>query len=496
MAAVNPQVLDSSALRGIQMPDIVGGIEKAYTLKSMMDVNQLNNLKMNAENRQLQDQETARNILKDSDLSTVDGAYKAAQKLTKAGMPKQGMDIVNTVQSVQSGRYELEDKQLKIHADTQTLLDHTVGSVLASIQPMAEAKKPDGSPMYERSIIDQNAETALGNAISNLKNDKSLPEDVKNLALEQVKKYVGSGQPITFESLQKVYGTTKEGVAAIKAHMEQRQGIADLTKTEADIKLKGAETRAADARAKTLAASGETGNGLDPATIKSMAERVVIGGEPLTAVAGRLGSGTQGRRDLRDLQNEIARISAERGIGPGGVVAQRQETAAQGKASQVAGAQAGRVAVGLAEVRQFGPLAIQASDAIPRGNFTPLSRLTQLGESKISDVNQKVFLVRHQAFLNAYNLVASRAGISASDRDHNRSLLEMADSPEAYKAGAQAIMFEAEQAEQAAQSAIKVPRAGAPAPAAASSGGPKEGDTASGPGGAKVRFSNGAWVKM
>ena len=496
MAAVNPQVLDSSALRGIQMPDIVGGIEKAYTLKSMMDVNQLNNLKMNAENRQLQDQETARNILKDSDLSTVDGAYKAAQKLTKAGMPKQGMDIVNTVQSVQSGRYELEDKQLKIHADTQTLLDHTVGSVLASIQPMAEAKKPDGSPMYERSIIDQNAETALGNAISNLKNDKSLPEDVKNLALEQVKKYVGSGQPITFESLQKVYGTTKEGVAAIKAHMEQRQGIADLTKTEADIKLKGAETRAADARAKTLAASGETGNGLDPATIKSMAERVVIGGEPLTAVAGRLGSGTQGRRDLRDLQNEIARISAERGIGPGGVVAQRQETAAQGKASQVAGAQAGRVAVGLAEVRQFGPLAIQASDAIPRGNFTPLSRLTQLGESKISDVNQKVFLVRHQAFLNAYNLVASRAGISASDRDHNRSLLEMADSPEAYKAGAQAIMFEAEQAEQAAQSAMKVPRAGAPAPAAASSGGPKEGDTASGPGGAKVRFSNGAWVKM
>ena len=496
MAAVNPQVLDSSALRGIQMPDIVGGIEKAYTLKSMMDVNQLNNLKMNAENRQLQDQETARNILKDSDLSTVDGAYKAAQKLTKAGMPKQGMDIVNTVQSVQSGRYELEDKQLKIHADTQTLLDHTVGSVLASIQPMAEAKKPDGSPMYERSIIDQNAETALGNAISNLKNDKSLPEDVKNLALEQVKKYVGSGQPITFESLQKVYGTTKEGVAAIKAHMEQRQGIADLTKTEADIKLKGAETRAADERAKTLAASGETGNGLDPATIKSMAERVVIGGEPLTAVAGRLGSGTQGRRDLRDLQNEIARISAERGIGPGGVVAQRQETAAQGKASQVAGAQAGRVAVGLAEVRQFGPLAIQASDAIPRGNFTPLSKLTQLGESKISDVNQKVFLVRHQAFLNAYNLVASRAGISASDRDHNRSLLEMADSPEAYKAGAQAIMFEAEQAEQAAQSAMKVPRAGAPAPAAASSGGPKEGDTASGPGGAKVRFSNGAWVKM
>ena len=496
MAAVNPQVLDSSALRSIQMPDIVGGIEKAYTLKSMMDVNQLNNLKMNAENRQLQDQETARNILKDSDLSTVDGAYKAAQKLTKAGMPKQGMDIVNTVQSVQSGRYELEDKQLKIHADTQTLLDHTVGSVLASIQPMAEAKKPDGSPMYERSIIDQNAQTALGNAISNLKNDKSLPEDVKNLALEQVKKYVGSGQPITFESLQKVYGTTKEGVAAIKAHMEQRQGIADLTKTEADIKLKGAETRAADARAKTLAASGETGNGLDPATIKSMAERVVVGGEPLTAVAGRLGSGTQGRRDLRDLQNEIARISAERGIGPGGVVAQRQETAAQGKASQVAGAQAGRVAVGLAEVRQFGPLAIQASDAIPRGNFTPLSKLTQLGESKISDVNQKVFLVRHQAFLNAYNLVASRAGISASDRDHNRSLLEMADSPEAYKAGAQAIMFEAEQAEQAAQSAMKVPRAGAPAPAAASSGGPKEGDTASGPGGAKVRFSNGAWVKM
>jgi len=253
MAAVTPQVLDSSALQSIAsaMPDVVSSTAKAYTLKDMMDTSQMNTLQLNAEKRKMQEQETARNILKNSDLSNVAGAYQAAEKLTKAGLPKEGMEIVNNVQNITSGRYGLEQKQLEIHTDTQALVNSTVGSVVSSVAQMADAKKPDGTPVYERAIVDQAANTAFTQAIQNIKNDENLPPDVKKMALAEAARYVQSGQPITYENLQKLYGTTQQGLSALKAKQERDLATAQLSHTEA-------ETGLAKARTANVKAGGES----------------------------------------------------------------------------------------------------------------------------------------------------------------------------------------------------------------------------------------------
>jgi hypothetical protein len=479
MAAVNPQVFDSSGLKDIAsaMPDVVGSTANAYKLKDMVDTSQMNTLKLAEAKKEITTREQTNEALRNLPLNATQeqrmqalekirqgpGGYAAAMDVMRnfGAVDKEAADRANVEAQTKKHLAEASAKTFEAYQDKVAAFDgnflpvwQKFNDLVGKGMPVAQASAAV-QPDYQRAYVGAiSATDAAGNLI-----------------------YNDPGSKQKFQQLGPTFDPDKLGPEIMQSEKVRKQ-LEEAQKARDESQFKGAETKLAEARARTIATTGEAGGGLDPSTIKNMAERVVIGGEKLSDVAGRLGSGTQGRRDLRDLQNEIARMTAERGIGPGGIVAQRQETAAQGRASQVAGAQAGKVAVGLAEVRQFGPLAIQASDAVPRGDFTPLSKLKQLGESKISDVNQKVFLVRHQAFLNAYNLVASRAGISASDRDHNRSLLEMADSPEAYRAGAQAIMFEAEQAEQAAQSAMKVPRAGAAAPAAAVSGGPNPVDKA------------------
>ena len=475
MAAVNPQVFDSSGLQSIAaaMPDVVGSTANAYKLKDMSDTSQINTLQLSEMKSQVEQKQAVQDAMKGLPVNATNEQRMQAVE-TVAKDPRGGYQGAMAL----SRQFQTESKAAKDAAEQELRIREHLGRISDQEYQVYQTKVDTFENQFVP--VQRKFEELVSNGMPIAQAKAAVQPMYQNAYFNAVNAKDAGGAPVygdpqsqsKFQALTPTFDPDKL-LPEINNSEKARKFLLDAQKERTSERREGAFERGLTMRERSANVGG-----LDPSTIKSMAERVVVGGEPLTAVAGRLGSGTQGRRDLRDLQNEIARISAERGVGAGGIVAQRQETAAQGKASQVAGAQAGKVAVGLAEVRQFGPLAIQASDAIPRGNFTPLTRLTQLGESKISDVNQKVFLVRHQAFLNAYNLVASRAGISATDRDHNRSLLEMADSPEAYKAGAQAMMFEAEKAEQAAQSAMKVPRAGASASAAPASGGANSVDKA------------------
>ena len=463
--------LDASVLQEIGPSlalDPAGAKMKAYTLKNEMDVSQINTMKIADAKQEMAKKQAIDKALSGNTLATEEDRQRAIADVSKSAGGLAAMDLARTFsqqrqQALQERELEaniqkhltgVSKDQFEMYTMKNDAFDSTLVPVMDKYKQLTDAGMPSDQA---KAAVQVDYQTALMTLVN--KTDAT-----------GAKIYGDPGSMQKLQQLGPTFDPTKlmpliaDSEKARKYLEEAGKARFAQGKDQAEVAHLRAETGLALERTRNLKDGG--GSGLDPDTIESMAERVVLGGEKLSDVAGRLGSGVQGRRDLKDLQDAIARLSKEKGIGPSGIVAQRQETAAQGKASQVAGAQAGKVAVGLAEVRQFGPLAMQASDAVPRGNFTPLSKLIQLGEKKISDVNQKVFLVRHQALLNAYNLVAARAGISAADRDHNRELLEMSDSPEAYKAGVKAIMFEAEQAEQAAQSAMKVPRAGAPAPAA------------------------------
>lgn len=102
----------------------------------------------------------------------------------------------------------------------------------------------------------------------------------------------------------------------------------------------------------------------------------------------------------------------------------------------------GKVDYGVNELQSSIPLAAQASAALPRGSFVPATKVSQLIASGNSDPRLKDFAVKTQAVINAYNLVAGRAGTGIEERKHNSDLLRTADSPQAYKAALDAMNLE------------------------------------------------------
>lgn len=124
---------------------------------------------------------------------------------------------------------------------------------------------------------------------------------------------------------------------------------------------------------------------------------------------------------------------------------------AEKKETTTAAALAGRTSVGENELIDFIPKALAANEKVPRGSFMPFNKLVQLGERNISDPDLKELYGRTQAILNAYDIVAARGGTDMEKRQHNRAMLETADSPETYARAAAVIADEAKIAKGAAR---------------------------------------------
>ena len=145
------------------------------------------------------------------------------------------------------------------------------------------------------------------------------------------------------------------------------------------------------------------------------------------------------------------------------VKAGKIEMGAETKETQTAAAVAGRVSVAQNEIKEFAPLIRQASTAVPRGQFVPITKLMQMGDTQLSDPNLKRLKIAVNSLLNAYDLLAARGGTDKDKRAAAHALITSADSPEALEAGLQQFELEAQAAGRAASEAMKPPGTG-PAP--------------------------------
>ena len=138
------------------------------------------------------------------------------------------------------------------------------------------------------------------------------------------------------------------------------------------------------------------------------------------------------------------------------------EFGAQKKETGVAATQAGKVELAQNEIKRFSPLAMQASDAVSRGSFMPITKLLQTADSSLSDPKLKTLKIYVNSIMNAYDQLAARGGTDSEKRAEARSLLTSADSPEAFKAAIEAFNKEADAAHGAAVDAMKVPELDGP----------------------------------
>lgn len=229
------------------IPDFAGNPvaakEKAITLSSMLDKEQLGKLQLGTAKREEDERGKVDKILKGSDYSTPEGLAKTAAAVNKVS-PKSAMDLMRTGQSYQSGQIQNELDRLTLASQRQDLIVGAIDPIIAQARAM---KNGGGSDLEVRAFITQQMPNALTQLRGMKLNDgkPAMPDDVLKMATSVPGGY-------TLETLEGWESKSKQGAAAIKQRLEQfkadtqSRGVDE--RVQHDNALEGAAGRTADER--------------------------------------------------------------------------------------------------------------------------------------------------------------------------------------------------------------------------------------------------------
>jgi hypothetical protein len=440
VASFDPSVI---ADIGGNQPDVAGSIAKGYTLKDLMNENQLTTLKLNSEKRAQSDQEAVRSILSQSDLTTDKGVTEASAKLTQAGQPDAAMKVRSYAQQYQSGQIEQYRQKVDLAVTSHGIIDNKIDGIWSAATAMKEEKTPDGRPKYTDAAINAFIQGQIPAAISEIQT-ADLPDQVKKTALGGVQPFLAkNGSQITYDQLTQLEQQSKQGMEKLKQHQQEILG----QRKEATAERSEAERERHDQRTEDLMASNPN-RAPPPAGTQDLLAS-------LTEKGVTIPQGMRSRPVLNSTLSGLIRRNPGLSVDEiaDKVAAGALSFAAEKKETQTAAGIAGRTSVGENELIDFAPKALAISDKVPRGNFVPYSRLKQMGEANISDPDLKELYGRTNAILNAYDVVASRGGTDKDKRAENRKNLEAADSPQAYRRAVETMIDEAKIAKRAARKA-------------------------------------------
>jgi len=217
--------LDASALQDIQGPDVTGSIAKGFQLKDMIDQNQLNQLKLASATQEADDKRTQRKILSGSDISTEKGSAEAQEKLNKAGLTQQAMELRKYTQQITSGeidnqiqKIQLADKALDWSASQFDPIYQKASAMRSQMVTDPRTGKP--RPQYTEAEINAYIQSQAPTVLKNLQDadDSVLPPQYRQMALQKASQ---GGGPRTFDDLQRIEDQSAKQRELHKQQLEQ-----------------------------------------------------------------------------------------------------------------------------------------------------------------------------------------------------------------------------------------------------------------------------------
>ncbi len=178
-----------------------------------------------------------------------------------------------------------------------------------------------------------------------------------------------------------------------------------------------------------------------PEAISNAGYRLAVLGD--SSVLKNVGRGTQGGATIAAIQSAGVDALHKAGLSAADTTSATLRMVGAAAAARTTSNIIAKTDYGANELTKAVPLALSAVAALPRGNFVPFTQLKQMVQSGNSDPRLGDLMVKHNAVLNAYNLVAARAGTALEDRRRNIELLNTARSPADYAARANAMLTEA-----------------------------------------------------
>lgn len=178
--------------------------------------------------------------------------------------------------------------------------------------------------------------------------------------------------------------------------------------------------------------AGENG-GLSSAAI-DLAARRLLNGEPASKVLANFGRGAQGAREIAAVQNRLAELASGSDIDATELALRTQELASEARTRTELGAREGKIAPRVQEALNFAQIAKQASAAVPRGNFLPWNKLSQMTDTQLNDPNLAKLKAATLSLINAYAAAVGGGTPTVHDKEEAAHVLSTAQSPEAYAA--------------------------------------------------------------
>jgi hypothetical protein len=134
--AFDPSVISQIPDSG---PNPVEARAQGFKLADLINTEQLNKLRLNQVQTEQSDQLKMKETLKPFDLSKPEEITKAAQALSKAGLPQQAMKLMGTAQEYQTGQADAALKQLQVAKGQNNIIAGALDDVYGQLQKLQEA---------------------------------------------------------------------------------------------------------------------------------------------------------------------------------------------------------------------------------------------------------------------------------------------------------------------------------------------------------------------
>lgn len=192
------------------------------------------------------------------------------------------------------------------------------------------------------------------------------------------------------------------------------------------------------------------GQTLTPEAI-DLAARRLKNGEEAGKVLANFGRGAQGAANIAAVQNRFAQLAATpdangQTMSAEDIAARIQELGGQKRTIQELAAREGKIAPRVQEAQNFARMALTASAAVPRTNWTTANKALQWGASQASDPALGRFQVANNSLINAYAAAVGGGAIHVHDQEKASQMLATTDGPDAYAAKVDQLIKETQQA--------------------------------------------------
>lgn len=390
---------------------------EAYTLASLVDNQQLDRMKLNSAKSEQADMAKIKDVLNKSDISTFEGQNKAAEAATRIN-PKLGMDLQRNFTQRQSAQYDKQDQDLKIRTVQHDYIAGALDNVLAE----ADAARKSGASdaMVNATIM----KSVLG-AKEQL-SQQTLPngQPVWDASFDKAL----AGGPLTYDRIVAMERQSNKGQELLKQRLAERhQKIGEEQETERERHDRAMESQGQQkVDVSKEKAERDAGGGLTDKAVDALADQSLTGD-----TSGLTGLSKADKAKVRNRQADLAEI---RGLKGGDLAAKNAEFFGIKAGERALGTRQAQIDTAANEAEKLIPIALEASDKVPRGKLVPWNKLFQIAEKGDSDPNLYAFAQAARSLANVYTRAVVPGASGVADREESIASLPIYTDQTSFKA--------------------------------------------------------------